>query len=75
MLESLESGLWSCIVEHALELLDLLCAIFVFCLIWLRLQIGTWGGVVRQDVKYPPPHLGQCNLMENRVVLSQGLTF
>ncbi len=55
MLESLESGLWSCNVEHSLELLDLLCAIFVFCLIWLRLQIGTWGGVVRQNVKYPPP--------------------
>jgi hypothetical protein len=35
--------------------LDLLRAIFVFCLIWLRLQIGTWGGVVGQEAKYPPP--------------------
>jgi hypothetical protein len=35
--------------------LDLLCPIFVFCLIWRRLQIGTWGGVVGQDAKYEPP--------------------
>ncbi len=27
-------------------LLVLLFAIFVFCLIWLGLQVGTWGGVV-----------------------------
>jgi hypothetical protein len=33
-------------VQHALVLLDLLFAIFVFCLIWLGLQVGTWGGVV-----------------------------
>jgi hypothetical protein len=49
MLESLEFrrlGFWSCIVQHALLLLDLLCAIFVFCLIWLGLQVGTRGGVV-----------------------------
>ncbi len=55
MLESLEFGLWSCIMEHALVFLDLLCPIFVFCLIWRRLQIGTWGGVVGQDAKYEPP--------------------
>jgi hypothetical protein len=30
----------------ALVLLDLLFAIFVFCLIWSGLQVGTWGGVV-----------------------------
>ncbi len=49
MLESLEfrgPRLWSCIVQHALMLLDLLFAIFVFCLIWLGLQVGTWGGVM-----------------------------
>jgi hypothetical protein len=39
-------GVWSCIMQHALVLLDLLFAIFVFCLIWLGLQVGTWGGVV-----------------------------
>jgi hypothetical protein len=27
-------------------LLNLLFAIFVLCLIWLGLQVGTWGGVV-----------------------------
>jgi hypothetical protein len=32
--------------EVALVLLNLLFAIFVFCLIWLGLQVGTWGGVV-----------------------------
>jgi hypothetical protein len=39
MLENLEFGV-------ALVLLDLLFAIFVFCLIWLGLQVGTSGGVV-----------------------------
>jgi len=32
-------------MQHAIVLLDLLFAIFVFCLIWLGLQVGTWGGV------------------------------
>jgi hypothetical protein len=32
-------------MQHAIVLLDLLFAIFVFCLIWLRLQVGAGGGV------------------------------
>jgi hypothetical protein len=32
-------------VQHAFGLLDLHFAIFVFCLIWLGLQVGTGGGV------------------------------
>jgi hypothetical protein len=30
---------------------------FIFCFKWLGLQVGTWGGVVGQDAKYPPSNL------------------
>ncbi len=53
MLESLEFGIWSLysrVAFYNMHLcfwtLDLLFAFFVFYLIWLGLQVGTWGGVV-----------------------------
>jgi hypothetical protein len=47
------SGHWSCTVQHALVLLDLLFAIFVFCLIQLGLKVGAWGGVEGECMHTP----------------------
>jgi len=51
MLESLESRFWSCTVERALVLLDLLCAIFF--LLFNMAKVANWnlGGFVGQDAK------------------------
>jgi hypothetical protein len=40
-------------MQHAIVLLDLLFAIFVFCLIWLRLQVGAGGGVEGECMHNP----------------------
>jgi hypothetical protein len=40
-------------VQHAIVLLGLLFAIFVFSLIWLRLQVGARGGVEGECMHTP----------------------